>query len=561
MITQLYIRNFALIDELDISFTKGFSVITGETGAGKSIILGAIGLLLGQRAENKYIKEGADKCIVEAHFDLGGDYLKELFDANQVDFDPKDTIIRRELYVSGKSRTFVNDTPVALTWLKTLGDRLLDVHSQHQNLLLAQEDFQLKCIDLLAQNKKQLSEYQKQFNHYNQLNKRLEQLKNELQSQQQNEDYLRFVFTELQAADIKAGEQEELEAQEQMMSHAEELKEQLTQAQNKLSMQEPYAAISLIKEAVGHLRQVQHFWSDAEELNERLDNCYIEIKDIVQTLSAQSESMEVQPHKLAEISERLNTIYSLQKKYHLADENDLIEMKNKIQVQLDQIDNGDQHIQDLQCQIDEEHAQCLQLAEKITQNRKQSAARMQPCIIQMLNDLGMENPTFEIIIEPLQQLGVNGIDKISYLFSANRTSPQPISKVASGGEIARVMLSIKAIISQLVALPTIIFDEIDTGVSGRVAENMAKIMQDMGKNGRQVIAITHLPQIAAMGKTHYKVSKKQDKLGVKTQMQQLDEKQRVEEIAQMLSGASMTKAAVDNAKSLLKNAENLNYKK
>jgi DNA repair protein RecN (Recombination protein N) len=551
MLQHLYIKNFTLIDELNIELHPGFSVITGETGAGKSIILGAIGLLLGQRADSKSIKQGADRCVIEAHFDLSRYDLKPFFDENDIEYDDHDTIIRRELTAAGKSRAFINDTPVALTMLKELGDQLMDVHSQHQNLLLNKQDFQLNVVDILANDSKELDIYRQSFVNYQQKTKELNQLREEIEHNRQNADFLQFQFEELEAAHLVEGEQEELEQRSDTMSHAEDIKTALYEADNALNGDE-YSVISLVKSAYNALNDISKVMPKTADLTERLDSCRIELKDIAEEVSQLLERTDFDPAELENINNRLDRLYELEKKYHAESVEELIKQRESLKQQLSHIENSDEALNEKEKEVEQLRNQCAQHAETISKMRQATAQQMRSQLAQRLEALGMPHARFDISITQAE-LGKNGQDNVSFLFSANTSTPlQPVSQVASGGEIARVMLSLKAMISGAVKLPTIIFDEIDTGVSGKIAEKMAQIMQEMGRTERQVISITHLPQIAALGSHHYRVSKEETKNGTISHMTELTSEERITEIAQMLSGSDITQAAIDNAKQLLK---------
>ena len=551
MLQQLYIKNFTLIDELDIELHPGFSVITGETGAGKSIILGAIGLLLGQRADSKSIKQGADRCVIEAHFDLSRYDLKPFFDENDIEYDDHDTIIRRELTAAGKSRAFINDTPVALTMLKELGDQLMDVHSQHQNLLLNKQDFQLNVVDILANDSKELEEYQQCFANYQQKTKELNQLREEIERNKQNADFLQFQYDELEAAQLVEGEQEELEQQSETMSHAEDIKTALYEADNALNGDE-CGVVSQVKSAYNALNGISKVMPKTAELTERLDSCRIELKDIADEVSQLLERTDFNPAELDNINNRLDRLYELEKKYHVETVEELIEQRDDLKLKLSHIENSDEAVSEMEKEVAKLRSLCTQRAETISTMRQATADNMRSQLAQRLEQLGMPHARFDVSITKTE-LGKNGQDSISFLFSANTSTPlQPVSQVASGGEIARVMLSLKAMISGAVKLPTIIFDEIDTGVSGKIAEKMAQIMQEMGRTERQVISITHLPQIAALGSHHYRVSKEETKNGTVSHMTELNNEERITEIAQMLSGSDISDAAIQNAKELLK---------
>ena len=551
MLKHLYIKNFTLIDELDIELRQGFSVITGETGAGKSIVLGAIALLLGQRADPKTIKYGADKCIIEAHFDLSRYGMDDFFKDNDIENDPEDCIIRRELMASGKSRAFINDTPVQLTMLKELGERLVDVHSQHQNLLLNKQDFQLGVVDIIAEDSQQLAKYQEIFRQYQHVRQELEALKERIERDRQNADFLQFQCDELTQAGLVEGEQEELEQKNDTMSHSEEIKSALYDADNALGA-EQIGVVANLRSALSSMKRIEKVYPAAKELVQRMDSSYIELKDISEEISGYLEDIDFDPSEMEAVVNRLDRLYDLEKKYHADSIGELIEKRDELRKQLDCIENSDEALHDLQQKLIALKESADKEAVVLTNIRSKSAKKIEKEMNSKLVPLGMPNVRFAIQMTTAD-LDINGQDKVAFLFSANASTPlQPVSQVASGGEIARVMLSLKAMISGAVKLPTIIFDEIDTGVSGKMAEKMAEMMQEMGEHGRQVISITHLPQIAALGSTHYKVEKKETATGTTSSMSELTAEQRVLEIAQMLSGSDVSEAAIQNAKQLLR---------
>ena len=551
MLRQLYIRNYALIDELDMEFRSGFSVMTGETGAGKSIILGAIGLLLGQRADSKTVKMGTEKCVIEAHFDLSRYGMQPFFEENDIEFDANDTIIRRELTSAGKSRAFINDTPVALTMLKELGERLVDVHSQHQNLLLNKQDFQLSVVDVIAQDTKELADYQQTFVRYHDLKKEEERVRQEIEQGRQAQDFLQFQYEELTNAKLVDGEQEELEQRSETMTHSEDIKTALYEAENALQGDER-SIVGSLKKATSALQGIERVYPDVEELAERLNSCYIELKDVAAEVSGALEDVDFDPTELDSVNARLDKIYDLEKKYKVDSVAELIALQQDLGRKLSNIENSDEALAELERQAAAAMKEAQAKADVLTKMRKQAAKTIEQQMQSRLVPLGMPHVRFQIVIES-SPLSRDGQDNVSFLFSANTSTPlQPVSQVASGGEIARVMLSLKAMISGTVKLPTIIFDEIDTGVSGKIAEQMAQMMAEMGRNERQVISITHLPQIAALGTTHYKVYKEETPQGTTSHMQMLTDDERVGEIAQMLSGSDVTEAAIQNAKELLR---------
>ena len=551
MLKQLYIKNFTLIDELNISLYPGFSVITGETGAGKSIILGAIGLLLGNRADSKAIKAGRDRCVIEAHFDLSRYGMQKFFDDNDIDYDADDTIIRRELTAAGKSRAFINDTPVPLTRMRELGEQLVDIHSQHQNLLLQKEDFQLNVVDIIAQDTDQLKVYQKEYYAYRKAKELLEELKAEIAKNCENEEFMRFQHKELDDANLQEGELEQLEQEAETLSHSEDIKTALFEADNALSGEND-SILDKLKNATHQLENICDVYPSMADVAGRMQSSYIELKDIAQEISSSVDHVEFDPNRLDAINTRLDKLYTLQQKFHVETVTELIATRDRIAEQLSHIDNGDEDIEEKEKEV----AALLVKAEKqaalLTSIRQKSAKAIEKEMKGRLIPLGIPNVRFEIAFAD-KPLSGNGADKVSFLFSANKsTQLQPVSQVASGGEIARVMLSLKAMISGAVKLPTIIFDEIDTGVSGKIAEKMADIMEEMGLQNRQVLSITHLPQIAAKGSHHYKVLKEETENGTISHMKELNNQERIEEIAQMLSGSDITQAALANAKELLR---------
>ena len=550
MLRQLYIRNFTLIDELDITFKPGFSVITGETGAGKSIILGAIGQILGNRADARMVKAGCDKCVIEAHFNLSNYDMEGFFDDNDIDYEPEDCIIRRELKANGKSRAFINDTPVALTTARELGQQLVDIHSQHQNLLLQKEDFQLNVVDIIAHNSQLLNDYRTLFDGYAKAKAALREKEEECEKDRANEDFLRFQADELVKAQLVDGEQEELEQELETLSHAEDIKGALFDADNLLSGDDRCITQSC-KTMLSRLSDIGDVYPAIRQVTERIDSAYIELKDIARDISNLAESIDFDPARLTMANERLDTIYTLQKKHHVESVAELIAIRDSLTARLNDITNSEDMLEDMRRQVEDMHRKATEAAARLTESRQEAARHVTEQLLAQMTSLGMPNARFEIKFET-KELAADGADRISYMFSANKNVPlEPIAQVASGGEVARVMLSLKAMISGAVKLPTIIFDEIDTGVSGRVAEMMAQIMRQMGRADRQVISITHLPQIAALGTTHYKVEKTDTDDTTISRMRMLGYDERITEIAQMLSGSNISDAAIENAKSLL----------
>lgn len=551
MLRSLYIQNYALIEKLDIGFDSGFSVITGETGAGKSIILGAIGLLLGQRADVKSIRKGASKCIIEARFDVSAYGMQPFFEANELEYEDE-CILRRELYASGKSRAFINDTPASLVQMKELGELLIDVHSQHQNLLLNKEGFQLNVLDLLAHDDAELAAYQKLYNNWRQARQDLEALVARAEQSRADEDYIRFQLEQLEEANLTDGEQEELEQEAEMLTHAEDIKAGLYRAGQALNADEG-GVLEALKDCQNTMMGLRSVFAPAGELADRLDSVYIELKDISQEVSDKEEEVEFNPARLDEVNARLNLIYSLQQKHRVDTVKALLSLQENYALQLSAITSSDEDIARLEAQVKELFSQVTAQALVLTEARTRAAREVERQMAARLVPLGMPNVRFQVEMGVRKEPGVHGADTVNFLFSANKNGVlQNISSVASGGEIARVMLSVKAMIAGAVKLPTIVFDEIDTGVSGEIADRMADIMQEMGDNDRQVISITHLPQIAARGRAHYKVYKEDNEVETNSHIRRLTDDERVEELAHMLSGATLTEAALNNARALLK---------
>lgn len=551
MLQSIFIQNYALIDKLDIAFEPGFSVITGETGAGKSIILGAIGLLLGQRADVKAIRNGANKCIVEAKFNIASYGMEEFFKANDIEYDSEECILRREVNINGKSRAFINDTPASLAQMKVLGEKLIDVHSQHQNLLINKEGFQLNILDILAQDTRELTDYQNEYSEYRKICKELDDCIAKAEETRKEEDYIRFQLQQLDEAELKEGEVTELEQEAETLTHAEDIKAGLYRSAQNIGGDEG-GCLTLIKDSINNLQTVCKVFAKANEWKERLESCYIEIKDISHDMDGAQESVEFNPSRLEFVNSRLNMIYSMMQKHHVKTDTELIEIAENYRQQLDMITSSDERISELENKKKKLYDSVIRKAETLTAMRKESAVKIQSQMESLLIPLGMPNVKFAVEICHKKEPDTNGMDAVNFLFSANKNGTlQNVASIASGGEIARVMLSLKAMIAGAVKLPTIIFDEIDTGVSGSIAEKMALIMQDMGRQNRQVLSITHLPQIAARGNAHYKVYKEDNETGTNSHIIRLSDEQRIDEIANMLSGSTMTEAARNNAKSLL----------
>ena len=553
MLQSIHIQNYALIESLDIDFHSGFSVITGETGAGKSIILGAIGLLVGQRADIKAIKVGANKCIVEARFNISSYQLESFFEEHDMEYEEDECTLRRELYASGKSRAFINDTPASLVQMRELGEKLIDVHSQHQNLLLNHEDFQLNVLDILAHDEKELQVYKETYTAFKKVSKELSDIQQQAEKNRQDEDYIRFQLDQLEQANLQEGEQEELEHEAETLSHAEEIKSSIYKIDQLMASDET-TLLSVVKDCMQTLQSISKVYTPAQEWIERLNSCYIELKDLSHEIARAGEDVEFNPTRLDYVNERLNLIYTLQQKHRVSSVEELITITDDYRTQLDTITSYDSRIQELMKEKEALYNKVLENASVLTRLRTEAAKEIELQMQSYLIPLGMPNVRFSVELTNKKEPDAKGLDSVSYLFSANKNGMlQEVASIASGGEIARVMLSLKAMIAGAVKLPTIIFDEIDTGVSGSIAEKMALIMQEMGQADRQVISITHLPQIAARGTTHYKVYKEDTEMGTNSHIRQLNQEERIQEIANMLSGATLTEAALNNAKALLNN--------
>jgi len=560
MLQSLFIQNYALIEKLDIRFMSGFSVITGETGAGKSIILGAIGLLLGQRADVKSLRTGASKCIIEARFDVSAYGMQPFFAHHELEYEPE-CILRREVYASGKSRAFINDTPASLSQMKELGEQLIDVHSQHQNLLLNQEGFQLNFIDILAHNDHLLSQYRECYQAWKQHTRRLQELIEQAAQSKADEEFVRFQLQQLDEAALQADEQEELEQEAETLSHAEEIKGALYKAEQ-LLLGDEGGLLPALKEGYTSLRSVSRYHASLQELAQRAESSYIELKDIAQELALQNEKIGFNPVRLDEVNTRLNLLYTLQQKHRVSTVGELIALADEFRNRLTGITSLDEEIATLTESCETLRQEVIRLAGELTESRRPVAAAAEQEMASRLALLGMPNVRFRVELGQRKEVGPSGQDTVTFLFSANKNGQlQNITSVASGGEIARVMLSVKAMIAGAVQLPTIVFDEIDTGVSGEIADRMADIMHEMGAANRQVISITHLPQIAARGAAHYKVYKEDNDTETNSHIRLLTAEERVEELAHMLSGATLTEAALNNARALLQLQPTKNKKK
>ena len=552
MLTELTIQNYTIIDSLNVNFHNGFSVITGETGAGKSIILGAIGLLTGNRADPKTLRNPEKKCIVEAIFDIRQNPLLDFFQTNEIDTDGEECILRREILPSGKSRSFINDTPVGLSQMKELTAHLIDIHSQHQNLLLETEDFQLSVLDTVANNQELLTRYHTAYANMKQAEQQLNAAKQEIEATREQEDFLRFQFNELSNAHLQEGEEDDLIESINTLSHSEEIKEGLYHASQLLSSEQ--GVVSQLKQVDVHLDRVSSVYPALSELPERINSLLIESKDISSEVSAHLEKIDFDPAELDKMQIRLDQLQSLKQKYKVDTIGELITQLSTLNTQLSALTDSSAHLEDLESAVADSKKECLTIASNLTKLRQDAARMVEERMKKDLQALGMPKVQFQVQLSPiLSGLSPKGSDAVEYLFSANNTTLLPISQIASGGEIARVMLCLKALLSETHGQPTIIFDEIDTGVSGAIAERMAFIMDNMGKAGRQVISITHLPQIAARGLHHYRVEKHDTADGTNSNMKELNKEERIHELAQMLSGVNITEAATLQAQELLKN--------
>lgn len=551
MLSRLLIKNYALIDNLDISFDKGLNIITGETGAGKSILMGALGLVLGNRAEGKQFFNEEKKCVIEGYFSISSYDLKGFFEENDLEYDDE-TIIRRELSVDGKSRAFVNDSPVNLTILKALGEKLIDIHSQHATLQINTEEFQLLVLDALAEQEDLLTTYRKELNILRQTERRLKTLKEESRVASAELDYNQFLFEELERLDIKEGEVQSLEEEQQQLENAEEIKRSLVSSSFLLSEGEQNV-LSMLKESVQQIQQAARYFSGAEELAQRLQSTYIEIKDIASEIAQQEEAVMLDQQRLDEVSARLSELYSVMKKHRVDSEGELLQIRDNLEQKLQAVLNHDEIMAELEKQLTEQKDKVMTLAKQIHDNRKAVVPQVVDFVQQTLTTVGMPNARLSISLDfqNMEKASPRGFDAVQFLFSANKGQTlQPIHKVASGGELSRVMLAIKSLVAQNSSLPTIIFDEIDTGISGEVALRVGEVMQRLAHN-MQVIAITHLPQIASKGTSHFKVYKEDKDDKTRSNIVLLKPEERVLEIAQMLSGVNPGEAALAHAKTLL----------
>lgn len=551
MIQKLFIRNYALIDSLEIDLRPGFTVLTGETGAGKSIIMGALSLILGQRADTKAVKDLTQKTVIEGTFDISSYAMRPFFEENDLDYDDSGLcVLRRELTPAGKSRAFVNDTPVSLSLLKELGEQLIDIHSQHQNLLLGDNRFQLRMIDVWADDDALLTQYRTEYKRYRELGDTLLRLRRESEEKRKEEDYLRFQYEQLCDAHLQPGEQSALEEEQEMLTHAEEIKTTLYSVSCSLGDDEG-GLLSKMKESLSTLRSLQRIYPAVEPLGERLDSAYIELKDILSEVDDRQESVSVDPARLQQVEERLDLLYGLQQKHRLANLEELLALQDDLKERLDEIDHSDEQLALLQKQLSLREESLRALADRLSAVRHEASGRFTEKLMERARPLGMPHLRFEVEWLPKEGFDADGTESVRYLFSANKNRPlESVADIASGGEISRLMLTIKSLAADATALPTIIFDEIDTGVSGEIADKMGEIMAGMARY-MQVIAITHLPQVASRGKTHYRIYKDEAGETTQTRIELLDDNRRVQEVARMLSGSELTDAAMKNARELL----------
>lgn len=551
MLKSLDINNFALIEHLQVDFSSGFSVITGETGTGKSVLLGAVSMLLGQRSDAKAVREGASRCVIEGHFDLSAFPLRGFFEENDLDYDEECCIVRREVAATGRSRAFINDTPVSVAQLKELGSRLIDIHSQHQNLLLGDKDFQLGVLDTLAV-ELPMEEYEVSYSAYVKQKRELAKLKDEIAKSSRDEEFLRFQLDEIERLSLRDGEQEELEQEQQELSHAEDIQAALCTAANILDGDDGRSLLRSLRDAVSALSRVAVHYQGAGELAERLDTNYIELKDCCSELQQRADRVTFSPDRLEAVDRRLSAIYDLEKKHRVSSVAELLQLAGEWSVRLDNITNADENVAAMEKECKKLYTKVAGAAARLTAVRKEAALSLQSRIVEILVTLGMPLIRFEVAFEECGEFTPSGADTVTFLFSANSSTPlQPLADVASGGEMSRVMLALKSLIADNKQQPTLIFDEIDTGISGVLAERMGRLMQQMGTASRQVISITHLPQVAALGTSHYKVYKEESERGTRTDIIELRGEERVREIAQMMSGEVLTEAAMDNARMLL----------
>ena len=550
MIESLHISNYALIDNIDIDFHQGLNIITGETGAGKSILLGALSMLLGARADSKVVRDCSRKSIIEAHFSVEQfSYIKSYCEENDIEWDDMQCILRREISTSGRSRAFVNDSPVSLTQLQTIASQLIDIHSQHQNRLISSPGYQLKIIDSLANNTL-LQEYNNRYELYRDAIKKLKTMRALINKNNSDEEFMRFQLKHLEDLHLVAGEQAKLEKDRELLSNITEIKRHLNHALSVLSIDNTNA-LSNIKIAVENCSELTKIFDEAESLRNRLESARIEIQDISETLSSYDANLVADPQMLEDIDQRLSDIYTLQRRHNVDSVEDLISIREGLKAQLNALENSDESLKQLELNAKQALLYALDVAKKISVIRKKEAKNFATLLKAKATPLGMKNLQCDVKMTTTTSLQANGIDNVEFLFAFNKNQQLlPVDGTASGGEISRLMLSIKSIVADKMQLPSIIFDEVDTGVSGDVANRMGEMMQSIAKN-IQVIAITHLPQVAAKGSSHYKVYKEDDEKSTQTRIQQLNNNERIEELAIMLSGSKVEDSARANARSLL----------
>ncbi len=549
MIKQLHISNYALIDRLDIAFAEGLTIITGETGAGKSIILGALSLILGERADSKAIRDTSAKTVVEATFDIGGYHLERFFADNDIDWDEHECLLRRELSPSGRSRAFINDMPVPLNVLRELSTQLLDIHSQHSNMLLSNPAFQLSILDSIAGNNELLDQYRSHYQEYRDAVQLLDKTQQDMEQLRHNEDYIRFQLDQLHTMQLQPDEDQLLEAEQAKLSNVTSLKEALWTVENELDGEEN-GILERLKGIAQRLDEAEHNLHDVEGMSERVRTALIELKDIAQSAGAIMESLNDDPAELARIDDRLNSIYALERKHNAQDVNQLIAIQRDYERQLGEIEHNDDIIEELKARVDDAHKAAMEQARKLSLKRHEAAKRFGTELLSLAAPLGMKNIAFDVDFKQ-GALMPSGIDNVNFMMAFNKNQAlMPVKDTASGGEISRVMLCIKTIIARHMQLPSIIFDEVDTGVSGDVATMIGEMMADISRS-IQVITITHLPQVAANGDHHLRVYKADTHDETLTHVEPLDEQEHVMEVARMLSGKDLNQAAIDNAKSLI----------
>jgi DNA repair protein RecN (Recombination protein N) len=550
MLIKLFVQNYALIKELDIELETGLTIITGETGAGKSILLGALSLILGTRADSSVLLDKNEKCIVEGTFRIEEYELNEFFNSNELDYEVI-TILRREINPAGKSRAFINDTPVTVNLLKELGEKLIDIHSQHQTLMLSDNSFQLNLIDSFSGTANLIHEYRDTFTNYRKLKKEYSSIKEKADKNRADLEYYQFQFKQLEEAKLNQGEQTELEAEQELLGHAEEIKLALTSSSN-LFFADGISILSMLREVKNNLGRISSFLVETESLLARTGSTLIELDDLAAEVEKLSVSIEADPQRLAQVNNRLDNIYSLIQKHHVKDLNELLNKKEEIRVFINSIVSSDERLMEMESIITKEENSLRILSEEISEKRKSVLPEIESRITALLKQLGIPNAKFRISVTRLHEFTSKGVDQADFLFSANKQiEPENLAKIASGGELSRVMLSLKSLLTKNNNLPTIIFDEIDSGVSGEVADKVGQILSGMGKY-MQVINITHLPQVASRGTRHYHVYKDDTDNSTFTRVKLLSQEERILEVARLLSGSEVTETAMKNAKELLR---------